>query len=213
MKITARSSLRHVTAVVAEALSEASIRAVLTGGACATIYSGGKYQSEDLDLILQSSPTQKGLDQAMARAGFVRHGDSYDHPGTQFFVEFLRGPLSIGSDLSVKPAELPIAGVRVVLLSATDSCRDRLAAFYHWKDRQGLRAAIAVAVRHPVDLERIRSWSVREGAGRGFEEFVEELRAAKAARRQASHPRRPAGSDRPLSSPRASRGTARRSRR
>jgi hypothetical protein len=185
MKITALSSLRQVAAVVAKALGGAGIRAVLTGGACATIYSGGEYQSEDLDLILQSSPTQKALDQAMAKAGFVRHGDSYDHPDTQFFVEFPRGPLSIGSDLSVKPAELPIAGVRVVLLSATDSCRDRLAAFYHWNDRQSLRAAVAVAVRHPVDLARIRSWSAREGADRGFEEFVEEVRTARAARRRA----------------------------
>lgn len=185
MKITASSSLRQVAAVVAQALSGAGIRAVLTGGACATIYSRGEYQSEDLDLILQSSPTQKALDQAMARAGFVRRGGSYDHPKTQFFVEFPRGPLSIGSDLSIKPAELPIAGVRVVLLSATDSCRDRLAAFYHWNDRQSLQAAVAVAVRHAVDLERIRSWSEREGASRGFEEFADEVRIARAVRRKA----------------------------
>ena len=130
----------------------------------------------------------------MAGAGFIRHGDSYDHPDTRFFVEFPRGPLSIGSDLSVKPAELQIAGVRIALLSATDSCRDRLAAFYHWKDRKSLRAAVAVAVRHRVDYERIRSWSVREGADRGFGEFVEEVRAAKAARPRAAStgsPRRP----------------------
>ena len=101
MKVTARSSLKKVAAVVSDALSRAGIRAVLTGGACATIYSGGAYQSEDLDLILQSSPTQKELD------------------------------LSIGSDLSVEPAEMPIGGVSVLLLSPTDSCRDRLAAYYH----------------------------------------------------------------------------------
>lgn len=65
MKITARSSLKKVAAVVSDALSGAGIRAVLTGGACATIYSGGAYQSEDLDLILQSSPTQKELDRVM----------------------------------------------------------------------------------------------------------------------------------------------------
>ncbi len=186
MKITARSSLRQVAAIVAKALSSADIRAVLTGGACATIYSEGEYQSEDLDLILQSSPTQKTLDQAMKRAGFIRHGDCYDHPNTQFFVEFPRGPLSIGADLSVNPAELRIAGVRVALLSATDSCRDRLAAFYHWKDRQSLRAAVAIAARHPVDLERIKSWSAREGAGRGFEEFADEVRTARAGRRMAA---------------------------
>jgi len=191
MKITARSSLRQVAAAVAKGLSTAGIQAVLTGGACATIYSGGEYQSEDLDLILQSSPTQKALDHAMASAGFVRHGDSYDHPDVRFFVEFPRGPLSIGSDLSIKPAELPIAGVRVVLLSATDSCRDRLAAFFHWKDRQSLRAAVAVAARHAVDLEGIRSWSKGEGASQPFEEFLQEVRVAKVIRRRAGSARRP----------------------
>jgi hypothetical protein len=191
MKITPRSSLKQVAAAIADTLRKARIRAVLTGGACATIYSGGEYQSEDLDLILQFSPTQRALDEAMAKAGFIRRVDYYEHPDTQFFVEFPRGPLSIGSDTSVEPAELPVAGVRVVLLSATDSCRDRLAAFYHWKDRQSLQTAVAIAARHPVDLEGIRSWSVREGASRGFEEFMGDLRVARAARRRASHPRRP----------------------
>lgn len=185
MKVTTRSTLKQVAAAVARALHDAGIRAVLTGGACATIYSGGAYQSEDLDLILQSSPSQKELDAAMATIGFVRRQrDTYHHPESRFFVEFPLGPLSIGSDLSVKPAEIAIAGVRVTLLSATDSCRDRLAAFYHWKDRQSLKAAVAVAVRNPVDLDRTRSWSAREGAAREFEEFEEAVRRARASRRR-----------------------------
>ncbi len=184
MKITARSTLKQVAAGVARALHDAGIRAVLTGGACATIYSHGAYQSEDLDLILQSSTTQKELDAAMAAIGFVRKRDTYHHAEARFFVEFPVGPLSIGSDLSVKPAEFQIAGVRVTLLSPTDSCRDRLAAFYHWKDRQSLKAAVAIAARNPVDVERIRSWSVREGAAQEFEQFVEALRSARSSRRR-----------------------------
>lgn len=185
MKITPRSSVKQVAAAIADALSKAKIRAVLTGGACATIYSGGEYQSEDLDLILQASPTQGALDEAMAKAGFIRLKDHFEHPNTRYFVEFPRGPLSIGSDVSVRPVQLLVGRVSVILLSATDSCRDRLAAFYHWKDRQSLRVAVAIAARHPVDLKGIRSWSVREGASREFEEFMEELRLAKAARRRA----------------------------
>jgi hypothetical protein len=125
MKITPRSSVRQVAAAIADTLGKAKIRAVLTGGACATIYSGGEYQSEDLDLILQAPPTQTALDEAMAKAGFSRRKDHYEHPNTRFFVEFPRGPLSIGSDVSVRPARLLVGRVRVILLSATDSCRDR----------------------------------------------------------------------------------------
>jgi hypothetical protein len=190
VKLSRRSSLRQVAAAVAGALRDGGIRAVLTGGACATIYSEGAYQSEDLDLILLSSPTQKALDQAMAAVGFVRRRDSYEHPESSFFVEFPRGPLAIGSDLSVKPAELRIAGVPVVLLSPTDSCRDRLAAFYHWRDRQSLQAAVAVAAGHAIDLERVCSWSVKEGAALGFEEFLRDVRVAKAARRRHRSTRR-----------------------
>ena len=187
MKITSRSSLRQVAAAVADTLRRARIRAVLTGGACATIYSRGEYQSRDIDLILQSSPDQRSLDEAMANVGFVRCGDCYEHPDSPFFVEFPRGPLSIGSDTSIKPAELPVGGVPVILLSATDSCRDRLAAFYHWKDRQSLKAAVGIAARQSVDLEAIRSWSTREGAIRGFEEFMVDLRAVRTRRRRARH--------------------------
>jgi hypothetical protein len=99
-------------------------------------------------------------------------------------VEFPRGPLSIGSDISVVPAEMSIDGIRVLLLSPTDSCRDRFAAFYHWKDRQSLSAAVAIAVRNPIDLDRTRSWSVREGAASAFADFVEEVRKAQARRRR-----------------------------
>ena len=57
MKLTSRSSLAEVVACVAQALARAKIRAVLTGGACATIYSKGEYQSSDLDFVLQSAIT------------------------------------------------------------------------------------------------------------------------------------------------------------
>lgn len=65
MNLNARSSLAEVAAGVAEALARTGIRAVLTGGACATLYSGGKYQSFDLDFILQSATTARDLDDAM----------------------------------------------------------------------------------------------------------------------------------------------------
>lgn len=184
MKITAQSSLERVAAVLAGALRGAGIRAVLTGGACATIYSAGGYQSEDLDLVLQSSPTQRALDAAMAEAGFVRNGSYYEHPRTSFFVEFPRGPLAIGTDTSITPVEMQVEGVPLLLLSATDSCRDRLAAFYHWRDRQALGAAVAIATSHALDLEKIRAWSRREGAVEGFDEFLRTLEAAKGASRR-----------------------------
>ncbi len=183
MRLTRRSSLATVAAAVARALEEHSVSAVLTGGACASLQSDGAYYSTDLDFVLVAATTQRRLDDAMASVGFRRDGQQYRHARARFFVEFPRGPLAIGSDVSIKPASRTTAAGRVRLLSATDSCRDRLAAFYHWSDRQSMRAAIKVAVHRRVDLPAIREWSRREGMRERFEEFEQELRRVRRARR------------------------------
>jgi hypothetical protein len=179
-----------VVAVVADALRTHGIRAILTGGGCATIYSKGEYATEDLDLILQSEPTQKMLDEAMQSIEFSRKVDHYDHPKTSFFVEFPRGPLSIGSDVDIHPVEIRISGRPVLALSPTDSCRDRLAAFYHWSDRQSLSAAVGIALRNRVNSRKIREWSKGEGATERYSEFLRELRAARSKQRKRRPSRR-----------------------
>ncbi len=122
-------------------------------------------------------------DDALRELGFERRGDRYVHPDVRFFIEFPPGPLSIGEDLAIRPAELPVAGVGSALaLSATDSCRDRLAAFYHWNDRQGLRLAVEIARKQTVDLDVVKTWSVNEGMAEKYEEFVRELRRPRGRR-------------------------------
>lgn len=179
MKVTASSTLAAVAAKVSDALSKAGIRAVLTGGACATIYSQSEYQSANIDLILQSVSSQRGLDRAMASAGFRRDRDHYVHPETDFFVEFPRGPLTIGQDFQIEPRKLKIGSSEIEALSATDSCRDRLAAYYFWKDRQALDAAVSIARRNRINLATVRRWSEQEGMLDRYREFMKELRAVR----------------------------------
>jgi hypothetical protein len=172
VRLTRRSSLADVAAEVARALAAAGIKAVLTGGACATLYTKGEYQSSDLDFILQSSASQRQLDAAMEAVGFRRAADRYEHPEARFFVEFPAGPLSIGADIAIQPVEYAIGNVKIKLLSPTDACRDRLAAFYHWRDRQSLETAALIARHNKVDLDVIREWSSREDASADFKEFL-----------------------------------------
>lgn len=181
MKISPESDLAAVALAVAGALRKARIRAVLTGGACAAIHTAGGYSSEDVDFILQSTPSALKLDNAMASIGFFRRNDQYFHPRTTFFVEFPPGPLGIGRDLAVKPVlkRVRTSGGAVRTLSATDSCRDRLAAFYHWADRQSLDVAVLIALRNRVDMKKISGWSAREGAAEGYGQFVRELARAR----------------------------------
>lgn len=186
MKISGRSSFRKVAGAVGDALRREGIRAVLTGGGCASLYSRGEYQSEDLDFIIQGTANRANLDGAMATMGFVRRGDQYFHPESRFFVEFPRGPLGIGRDITIRPVELPIGDSRLLALSPVDSCRDRLAAFFFWNDRQGLQAAIEIALRHRLDVNSIRRWAESEGEQAGFDEFLIELKKRRRRRRTAS---------------------------
>jgi hypothetical protein len=183
VKLTRRSTLAGVAAVVAAALEAAGIDAVLTGGACATIYTRGAYQSYDLDFIVRSGGTRRSLDTAMASIGFARDGDRYVHRETPFFVEFPRGPLAIGDDVQIVPVGLKIGRRKTLALSPTDSCRDRLAAFYHWSDRQSLQVAVEVAMSRRVDMKKIQDWSRNEGFADRFKEFQRELARRRLRRR------------------------------
>jgi hypothetical protein len=186
VKINSRSILATVAFAVGDALRRHGIRAVLTGGACASLHSRGSYVSRDMDFIVTGPVTQAGLDSAMASVGFHRRGDRYVHPEVEFYVEFPRGPLAIGGDHEITPLMRSSAARRMLVLSATDSCRDRLAAFYHWNDRQSLEVAVQVASRSRIDLALIRRWSIKEGFADRFAEFTAEL-----ARRRRQARRRP----------------------
>ena len=175
MRIGPRSSLAAVAVAVGDALRRHGIRAVLTGGACASLYTRGAYQSRDMDFIVAGAVTQPGLDRAMASVGFHRSGDRYVHAQVLFYVEFPRGPLAIGDDYQIVPVTRSTAAGQALVLSATDSCRDRLAAFYHWNDRQSLDVAVSIARRNRIDLARVRRWSAKEGFTSRFVEFRTEL--------------------------------------
>ena len=105
MTLTPRSSLGAVALTVGDALRRHGIRAVLTGGACASLHTRGRCQSRDMDFIVAGVVTQARLDAAMASVGFARKGDRYVHPRVEFYVEFPRGPLAIGGDYQIKPVE------------------------------------------------------------------------------------------------------------
>jgi hypothetical protein len=175
--ITTTSTLPEVALAVAAVLGEQGIRAVLTGGACVSIYTDGAYVSKDADFVIQSALAnlQRRVDDALGTLGFVRDGDRYVHGQSTFFVEFLPGPLSIGGDLSIEPVELKVRGATALVLSPTDSCRDRLAAFYFWDDRQALDLAVEIARRHDVDFRAIKKWSRTGGEMRKHDEFRSEV--------------------------------------
>ena len=84
MKLTAASTLSEVAIAVGAQLRRHGITAVLTGGACVSVYTDGSYVSKDADFVLQGRVQQTALDGALAALGFARKGDRYVHPEVEF---------------------------------------------------------------------------------------------------------------------------------
>lgn len=144
-------------------LRSQGIEVVLTGGSCVTIHSRNRYMSFDLDFIGGAGAERKKLHAALLKVGFEEKNRYFIHPESPYFVEFPSGPLAVGSEPVKEIAELNFSTGRLRLLSPTDCVKDRLAAYYHWRDLQCLEQAILVATDNPVDLEEIERWSEHEG--------------------------------------------------
>lgn len=173
--ISNTTTIEEVAAIVCEALASEGIEVVPTGGAVVSIYSENEYESFDLDFVLLG--LGKKVDAVMNRLGFIKdRGRHFVHPKTKYFVEFPGNTLAIGDSFETEVVERKTAKGVIKLLSPTDCVKDRLAAYYHWNDRQGLNQAVMVSGKHPVSLQRIRKWSIAEGHEDKFKDFKNELK-------------------------------------
>ena len=162
---------------VSTALTAGGIPAVLTGGAAAMYWSGGAYQSYDLDFVVTMWLKDGSEGRVMEAIGFERFRRYWRRAGSEFFVEFPPGPLMVGQDDVESWATERRGDQTLQILTPTDSVRDRLCAFYFWRDISALLPAIEIALRQDVDLGLIADWSRREGESERFDEFSRRLRA------------------------------------
>jgi hypothetical protein len=169
-------TLGELAAYIDSHLREYGIDVVLSGGACVAIYSDYKYVSKDLDFISRFTINRTKVDSAMKELGFERSGKYYYHHHTPYFVEFISGPPSVGQDPIEEIQEIKMATGIIRIISPTDSVKDRLAAFYHWGDRQSLEQAILVSRSNFIDIDKVESWSLREGKMAEFEEYKRRLK-------------------------------------
>ena len=171
MNITANTSLRDLAFFVCQHLADSGIEAVLTGGAVVTIYTECRYQSLDLDFI--SSTELSRITEAMAEIGFhEKSGRHYVHDETEFFVEFLPPPLALGNTLVSSWDTIVSELGTLFLLSPTQSVMDRLAAYYHWNDFEGLNQAVLIAEKQAIDIQEIERWSASENNMEKFSRAV-----------------------------------------
>lgn len=170
-------SVAEIAALICSHLAKRGFNAVLTGGACVSIYSNNIYESSDLDFVMPEYAIGK-IDTALSEIGFERkkHWRHYVNPECPYYVEFPTPPLAAGSELIKKTDIIKTRHGTLKIISPTDSVKDRLAAFYHWKDSQALEQAILVASMQKVNFNEIRRWSEVELSPDKYKIFIAEYK-------------------------------------
>ena len=175
MKRASSPGTRLWAARVAAGFAKDGIEVVLTGGACVSIYTRNKYRSYDLDFVNAGGAPRRIIAASLRRTGFQKEGRIYTSPDCPYAIDILSPPLSIGAEPVRTTATLMVRGKALVLLTPTDSVKDRLAAYFHWNDLQALEQAVMVCRSQNVDLAIVRKWSNAEGHLAKFKEFQKTL--------------------------------------
>ena len=169
MPIYPDATAEEVAALVSQTLEAAGIKATLSGGGAVCIYSDNEYTSRDLDFV--TSERRDRLSAALMPLGFALAGDRrhFTHPDTDLFLEFPAAPLSFGNRVvqqdDIPRLETPWGALRIV--TPTLCVMDRLAAFWHWRDRQSWDQAVLVAGRQNVDYDELAAFAKDEGVNPG----------------------------------------------
>jgi hypothetical protein len=172
MKSISRMTQAELATYVQAHLLIKGITVILSGGAAVSIYTDNQYVSADIDLVDVNFAKRNKISAAMEEIGFKEKNRYFIHPDTTHIVEFPPGPLSVGDEpvRSIKEIKFSTGILRVI--SPTDCVKDRLAAYYYWKDQQSLLQALLVAKHNRVGLTEIRRWSEVTGNMKEFRVFL-----------------------------------------
>ena len=176
MKINEETTIEEIGALVCQSLKDAGIETFLAGGAVVSIYTKNQYESYDLDFV--SYGDRKKIKEVMITLGFTQDTSRlFIHPLSKYFVEFPGKSMEIGDEIIKEFSERTSNGNTLILLTPTDCVKDRLAAYIHWNDRQGLIQAVMVTKAQTVNLEKIKSFCINEGNEKAYEDFLAKLKS------------------------------------
>lgn len=163
MNDVSKLSVAELAAYVSTHLATHNIDVVLVGGSCVSIYSDNQYASYDLDFIEVGGSSRKQLKTALSEIGFTETNRYFSHPHCRYFLEFPSGPLAIGDQPVANLNNITLATGTFKLLTPEDCIKDRLLAYFYWKDMQSLQQALWVAQSHQFDRAALKAWAVDEG--------------------------------------------------
>ena len=176
MEVSAETTDVELAVLVGRTLEDAGIIATLVGGAAVSVYSENEYKSMDLDFV--TAARRDSLVAVLEPIGFRLAQDKrhFVHSNTDYFVEFPPSPLEFGNR-TVQHDEIPrleTAWGLLRVITPTLCVMDRLAAYWHWNDRQSWDQAVMVARHTEIDFEDLLDYVQEEGADPGD---IEKLKA------------------------------------
>jgi len=177
MKTISQMSQIELAAYVQTQLKQHGIDVVLTGGAAVSYYAGDQYVSEDIDLVAQWMPSKVKIRKAMEEIGFSEKARYYAHPEAKDIVEILPGPPAIGGQPIGETINVELQTGLLQIISPTDCAKDRLAAYFHWRDTESLLQAVMVSRSNELDMDGLSEWAAGEGKELEFQAFLTQLQS------------------------------------
>jgi hypothetical protein len=178
MKSISKMTPPELAAYVQTHLRNRGIQVVLSGGGAVALYSDGRYVSKDLDMVNIYAAKHREIKAAMDELGFTEFGRYYTHSETNYFIDFVSGPLAVGDEPVIRIDEIDYSTGVLRVISPTDCVKDRLIAYYYWGDLQSLEQAELVASLKDVDHNEIERWSKAEGKNNEYQEIKDKLRGS-----------------------------------
>lgn len=177
MKELTDLSIGELAAKICEDLKKEGLQVTLSGGACAEIYSHSKYVTGDLDFVVNYfwPGNDEKIAKVMTALGFEKKGRIFINKSIAYSVEFPPGPLEIGEEYKIKPIELKLETGNLMLLSPTDSVKDRLTGYFYGNDAQCLEQAVMICEMNEVNMNEIRRWAKKEDRPDKFNEFQKRI--------------------------------------
>lgn len=154
-----------------QGLFEGKAPPILVGGAAVELYTGGAYQTGDLDFV---GSVPRGVAEMLEQAGFRRQGRHWLHEEAQVFIELPGSSLGVGE----RSETLRRGSTEVLLVSPEDLIADRLAAWQFWESEEDAVNAFLIWRSNDIDreraLERARAADVSESF-RSLTDFLEQF--------------------------------------
>ncbi|MBB3167725.1 hypothetical protein [Simiduia aestuariiviva] len=165
-------SMLQLAGYIAQHLKARNIDVVLVGGLAVACYTYNRYLTKDIDMVDISYQSPRALQSAMNALGFQKKGRVFVSDETDIVVEFPSAPLSVGDEFITNHTEFQTAQGAIPILQAIDVVKDRLAAYFHWQDKQSLVQALCIMLCHNISPNEVQKFCTREGSQEAFEKIA-----------------------------------------